>query len=132
MDFNRLLTKDYLLSTNEKLQFWYLYVVFFVSLIVIAIVVRHRIKKRDDYAAKESFVKQLYWFYLTIGTLGLAATFSRFENLPLFGARIVNFGIIKIFFLSNIWLIYYYMTKTKKETLRLQGVKRKEKWLKKK
>lgn len=129
---DRVSSSDYLLSTNEKFKYWYIYLPFFGALVFIAFAISILFKRQEDYKAKKSLERQVFWMYLTIGLLGLTSVFARSQNLPVFGSRVFTFSIIVIFALANVWLIIYFFRVTKKQQLKFAQKKRKEKWLKKK
>ena len=129
---DRLSDQHYLLSTNEEFKYWYVYLPFFGLFVFLAFLVSMLLKKQDNYKAKKSFERQFFWTYLTFGILGLVSIFARYQSLPIFGSRVMTFSILILFLIVNVWLVYYYRTKTKKELLKFENKKRKEKWLKKK
>ncbi len=132
MNLRYYLGADYLFSTTGKFSYWYLYLVLFLAITIFGVVFRIIQSGKEDYKAKENFVKQAFWIYLFWGALGLASVFARSQGLPVFGARIFTLAIIKLFIISNIWLAIYYFKWTKKDVFKLANKKRKEKWLKRK
>lgn len=123
---------DYLLSTNEKFKYWYVYLPFFGTLVFLAFIISVLFKRQEDYKAKKSLERQIFWTYLTFGLLGLTSVFARSQNLPVFGSRIFTFTIIALFILANVYLGIYFLRVTRKQQLKFAQKKRKEKWLKKK
>jgi cell division protein FtsW (lipid II flippase) len=125
-------SENYLLSTNEKFKYWYVYLPFFGILVFLAFAVSIFFKRQDDYKVKKPLERQILWTYLIFGFLGLASIFARSQNLPVFGSRIFTFAIIILFLITNVWLGIYFFRVTKKQQLEFAQKKRKEKWLKKK
>ncbi len=123
---------DYLLSTNEKFKYWYVYLPFFGILVFLAFAVSIFFKRQDDYKVKKSLERQIFWAYLIFGFLGLTSVFARSQNLPVFGSRIFTFTIVALFLITNVWIGIYFFRVTKKQQLKFAQKKRKEKWLKKK
>ncbi len=132
MSLRYLFSIDYLFSTTGKLSYGLLYLLFFLAATVAGITYRILAKRKNDYIAKEDFVKQFFWIYVLWGALGLVSVFARAQNLPVFGARIFTIAIIFLFAISNFWLVIYHQKWTKKEIYKFTNKKRKEKWLKKK
>lgn len=130
--FEKISDQNYLFSTNEELKYWYIYLPFFGLFVFLGFLVSYLLKRQENYKAKKAFQKQFFWIYTSLGLLGLISVFARSQNLPIFGSRAITFLILAVFALSNIWLLYYYEVKTKKEIMKFQNKKRKEKWLKKK
>jgi len=131
MKLNQLIDREYLLSTNEKFKYWYIYLSFFGGLVFLAFLVSLIFRRQEDYEAKKSLQKQFFWVYISFGLLGLASVFARAQILPVFGNRITTFIILGLFFAANVYLIIYFFKVTKKEQLKLAQKKRKAKWLKK-
>ena len=88
MSLRYLFSIDYLFSTTGKLSYGLLYLLFFLAATVAGITYRILAKRKNDYIAKEDFVKQFFWIYVLWGALGLVSVFARAQNLPVFGARI--------------------------------------------
>lgn len=130
--FSKISSGDYLLSTNEKFKYWYVYLPFFGMFVFLAFAVSILFKRQDDYRAKKSLERQIFWTYLMLGFLGLTSVFARSQNLPVFGSRIFTFLVIALFILANVWFGIYFFRVTKKQQLKFAQKKRKEKWLKKK
>ncbi len=130
--FSKLLSVNYLFSTNEKFKYWYVYLPFFGIFVFLAFLVSMLFKRQEDYKAKKSFQKMFFWTYLFFGLLGLTSVFARSQNLPIVGARVITFLIIILFIIANGWLLIYFLKVTKKEQLKFAQKARKEKWLKKK
>ncbi|RJO60926.1 hypothetical protein C4544_04110 [candidate division WS5 bacterium] len=129
--FDKFTDQNYLLSTNEELKYWYIYLPFFGLFVFLGLLVSYLLKRQDSYKAKKAFQKQFFWTYVTFGILGMISVFARSQDLPIFGSRAITFVILILFLLVNLWLLYYYQIKTKKELIKFQNKKRKEKWLRK-
>ncbi len=127
----KLSDQHYLFSTNEEFKYWYVYLPFFGLFVFLAFLVSMLLKKQDSYKAKKAFERQFFWIYLIFGLLGLTSVFARLQNLPIFGSRVMTLSILVLFLIANVWLVYYYRTKTKNELLKFENKQRKEKWLKK-
>jgi len=132
MSLSSMFDKGYLFSTGDRFDYWYVYTVFFVLILVLSVVVKAMLKRRQDAVAFKPLGSQFYWCYLTFGILGLASTFMRYENLPIFGNRFLTFTILCIFALINVWLVFFYLKYTRKEVTKFHAKARKEKWLRKK
>jgi len=125
-------SKDYLFTVGGPHQFLKYWLVIFALIFIIGNVIYFIYRRKNNYPAVKNLIKQIWYLYMAWGILGLTAVFARSESLPTLGSRLLVYIIFLFFIITNIWLAYYYIFKTKKAIEVFKHQKRKEQWLKKK
>lgn len=125
-----LFSTEYLLAVPEtsKYEAYFLYLSLLVVVVALVLKIYFVLKKRSK--AFQSFDRLWFWGYLTIGFLGLFVWFSRNQQLPMLGARIISYFWFNTIWLYGLFLLYYYKKHAKRMATAHYEKARKEKYLK--
>lgn len=132
MNLGYYFSQDYLFTVGGPHQFLEYWLIFFSLIFIAGNIIYFLFRRKNNFPATKNLIKQIWYFYMTWGILGLLATFARSENLPTFGSRFFIYLVIVLLAITTLWLLYYFFFKTKKALYDFENRKRKEKWLKKK
>jgi len=121
---------EYLLAVPavSRYEVYYLYLSVFITTVVLFLKLLFRKGKRSE--AFRSFDKFWFWGYLAIGLSGLFIWFSRNQQLPTFGTRIVSYLWLGIVLVYAVFLLFYYLRFVTKAIESYHEKKRKERYLK--
>lgn len=120
---------EYLLAvpTLSKYEAYYLYLSIFILVVSLSLKLFFKIKKRSE--AFRDFDRFWFWGYLAIGLSGLFIWFSRSQQLPTFGTRLISYLWLGVVLVYALFLLFYYLKFVTKAIESYHEKKRKERYL---